>query len=289
MTKLSESVFVPQLLQKYQMVPDCLGHGGVLPVGNAILFGGFLHDPGQRSIVGMAHEGAQMMDDVMVESAREPTDKRAFRRIIGRCREDVIHAVVELTTIRGEVSAVDGVRRLEYERYAQSDDQMDQEERSGDQQQRFSQHQHRQDKHVSNVEGLAPKEDRVFAGSVFGALQIVVLWGEKALEVPDEYVVERKQSVKQQHVDVLKPVQWRPGLMGRKAKNAASRKRIVFTVEIDAGVMAPMMEDAPHVGADSAQIEDVVQGFVDDRPGRDGVVIAVVRDVQQEECLRESP
>jgi hypothetical protein len=59
-------------------------------------------------------------------------------------------------------------------------------------------------------------------------------------------------------------------------------------VEIDAGVMAPMMEDTPHVRADSAQIEDIVQGFVDVRPGRDGVVIAVMGDVQQKECLREA-
>jgi len=44
-----------------------------------------------------------------------------------------------------------------------------------------------------------------------------------------------------------------------KAKDAASRKRIIFAVEIDAGVMAPMMEDTPHVRADSAQIEDIVE------------------------------
>jgi hypothetical protein len=59
-------------------------------------------------------------------------------------------------------------------------------------------------------------------------------------------------------------------------------------VEIDAGVMAPMMEDPPHVRADSAQIEDVVQDFVDARPGRYGVVIAVMGYVQQKECLREA-
>src|SRR5208337_2186043 len=99
------------------MMPDCLSHGGVLPIGNPKLLGGLLHDPGQRSIVGMAHEGAQMVDDVMVEPAREPTDERAFRRIIGRCREDVIHAVVKLFTVRRKVCAVDGVRRLEYKRY----------------------------------------------------------------------------------------------------------------------------------------------------------------------------
>src|SRR5271155_1083910 len=99
------------------MMPDCLSHGGVLPIGNPKLFGGLLHDPGQRSIVGMAHERAQMVHDVMVEPAGEPTDERVFRRIIGRCREDVVHAVVKLTTAPGEIGAVNSVRRLEYERY----------------------------------------------------------------------------------------------------------------------------------------------------------------------------
>src|SRR5271154_301366 len=105
--KRLESGFDPQLLQEYQMMPDRPGHGGVLPVGNPKLFGGLLHDPRQRSIMGVANERAQMVDDVMVEAAHEPTDKRIFRRIIGRCREDVIHAVVKLTAVRGEVGAVD--------------------------------------------------------------------------------------------------------------------------------------------------------------------------------------
>src|SRR3984957_7582602 len=99
------------------MMQNCPSHGGMMPIGNSKLFGGLLHNPGQRSIVGMAHERAQMVDDVMVEPASEPTDERVFRRILGRCREDVIHAVVEVTTVRGKVGAVDGVRRLEYKRY----------------------------------------------------------------------------------------------------------------------------------------------------------------------------
>ena len=65
----------------------------------------------------MAHKRAQVVDDVMVQPAHEPTDKRIFRRIIGRRREDVIHAVIKLTTILRKVGAVDGVRRLEYEGY----------------------------------------------------------------------------------------------------------------------------------------------------------------------------
>ena len=76
----SRSVFIPQLLQKYQMMLDCQGHGGVLPIGNPKLLGSLLHDPGQRSIVGVAHVRAQMMGDVMVEPAGEPTHDAGERR-----------------------------------------------------------------------------------------------------------------------------------------------------------------------------------------------------------------
>src|SRR5580698_3096690 len=99
------------------MMTDCQGHGRVLPVGNPKFFGSLLHDLGQRSIVRMTHKRTQVVDDVMVEPAREPTYKRVFCRIIRRCGEDVIHAVFKLATIRRKVGAVDGVRGLEYERY----------------------------------------------------------------------------------------------------------------------------------------------------------------------------
>ena len=114
-------------------MPDCSGHGRMLPIGNAKFFGGILHNPGQWSIVCVADERAQMMDDVMVEPAGEPTYDRVTRRVIGRCREDVIHAVVKLAAVRGKVRAVDSVRGLEYQRYGQTDDQMDQHERPSDQ------------------------------------------------------------------------------------------------------------------------------------------------------------
>src|SRR5271155_2491726 len=123
---------------------------------------------------------------------------------------------------------------------------------------------------------------------MIGLFQVIEGREEKALEVPEEHIVEREHCIKKQRVDVLEAVPRRAGFMGGKAKDAASRKRIIFASEIDAGVMAAMMEDTPHVRADSAQIEDIVQGLVDARPGRDGVVIAVVGDVQQEECLREA-
>src|SRR5277367_3731745 len=99
------------------MMLDCHGHGGVLPIGNPKLFGSLLHDPGQWSIVGVTHKRTQVVNDVMVEPAREPTNQRVFGRIIGRGRKDVIYAVFKLVTIRRKVRAVDGVRRLEYERY----------------------------------------------------------------------------------------------------------------------------------------------------------------------------
>ena len=70
------SVLLPQLLQKYQMMPDRPGHGGVLPVGNPKLFGGLTHNPGERSVVRMADEGAEMVNDVMVQTACEPAHQR---------------------------------------------------------------------------------------------------------------------------------------------------------------------------------------------------------------------
>jgi len=45
--KCSELIFVPQLFQEYQMMPDCLSHRGVLPIWDPKLLGGLLHDSGQ--------------------------------------------------------------------------------------------------------------------------------------------------------------------------------------------------------------------------------------------------
>src|SRR5665213_1035796 len=94
------------------MMQDRLPHGGMLPVGNAILFGGLLHDPGQGGVVSVAHKRAQMMDDVIVEATRKPTYERAIRRVVGRCSEDVVDAVVKLAAVGGKVSAIDRVRGL---------------------------------------------------------------------------------------------------------------------------------------------------------------------------------
>ena len=112
---------------------DRPSHGGMLPIGDAKLFGGLSHNPRERSIVSMADERAQMMDDVMVEPANEPAYDGVICCIIGCGREDVIDAVVKLAAVRREVRAVNGVRGLEYQRYRQADDQMDQHERPGDQ------------------------------------------------------------------------------------------------------------------------------------------------------------
>jgi hypothetical protein len=49
-----------------------------------------------------------------------------------------------------------------------------------------------------------------------------------------------------------------------------------------------MMEDTPHVRVDPTNIENVVQNFVYRPRRRDGVVVTVVRDVQQKECLGEA-
>src|SRR5579863_3103637 len=99
---------------------------------------------------------------------------------------------------------------------------MDQEERLGDQQRRFPQNHHRQDKHVSEVEALASKENGIFAQRMFSASQIFMGRKEKALEVPEKHIIEREHRVNEQHVDVLEAVPWRPGFIRRKAKDAAS-------------------------------------------------------------------
>ena len=73
--------------------------------------------------------------------------------------------------------------------------------------------------------------------------------------------------------------------MRRKSKDAASRKRVVFTVEIDAGVVAPVMQNTPHIGVDSTNIKNIVQRFVYRPCRRNRIVVAVVRDVQHQKSL----
>jgi hypothetical protein len=137
--KRSKLVAIPQLFQKYQMMPDCAGHGGVLPIGDPELFGGLLNDPCERSIVSMANVRAEMMDDVMVKPAREEAHNWIFGCVISRCGEDVIHAVLELAALGGKIGGVNRVGGLENERNAQADDQMNEKKRKGDQERRFSQ------------------------------------------------------------------------------------------------------------------------------------------------------
>src|SRR5579864_2320168 len=121
------------------MMLDCASHCGMLPIGNAILLGGLLHNPGQRGIVSVANKRAQMMDDMVIEPASKPTDEWLRRRVVGCCREYVIDPVVKLAAAQGKVGTVDTVRGLEYEGYAQADDQMGQHESQSDQQRRFPQ------------------------------------------------------------------------------------------------------------------------------------------------------
>src|SRR6267154_698487 len=95
-----------------------------------------------------------------------------------------------------------------------------------------------------------------------GALQIFVGREKEALKVSNENIVEREHGIKEQRVDVLEPVMAHAGFIRREPKDAASGKRVVFAMEIDARMVPAMMENPPHVGADSADIENVVQGFV---------------------------
>ena len=71
------------------MMLDRPAHCGMLPIGNAILLGGLLHNPGQRSIVSVAHKRAQMVGYMMVEPARKPTYERVTRRIIGGSQQRI--------------------------------------------------------------------------------------------------------------------------------------------------------------------------------------------------------
>ena len=163
---------------------DRPSHRRMLPVGNAKLFGCLLYDSGERRIVSVTHERAQVVDDVMIEPASEPTDERILCRIVSRCGENMINAILKFAAVRGKVGAVYRVRCLEYQRYAQTNDQMDHHERRRDEQRRFSQHHHRQNQHVGKVENLPCKEDEVLSLGMFDAPQVFVRGEEKALDVP---------------------------------------------------------------------------------------------------------
>ena len=78
---------------------------------------------------------------------------------------------------------------------------------------------------------------------------------------------------------MLEPLQGQSGFVRRKSKDASPGKRVVLTVKIDAGVVTAVMEDSPHVRTDPSHIENIVQSFVDRSHRRNGVVVAIVRDV----------
>src|ERR1700743_1095375 len=95
------------------MMPDCARDGGVLTIGNAKLFSGFLHNSGQMAIMSVTYKRAQMMHDVMIEATRKPAHDRIRRCIVGCGCKNVIHTVVKLAAVRGKVRAVESVGRLE--------------------------------------------------------------------------------------------------------------------------------------------------------------------------------
>ena len=82
---------------------------------------------------------------------------------------------------------------------------------------------------------------------MLGAFQIVVRREEKALEVSYENIIERKQRVDQERINVLEALPATAGFVRRKSKNAAPRKCVVLGVKVDAGVVPAMMQDTPHV------------------------------------------
>jgi hypothetical protein len=121
-----------------------------------------------------------------------------------------------------------------------------------------------------------------------GAGEVVVLGEEEGFEVANEDVIEREHGVEEQAVDVLEAMPGGAGLVGGEAEDAATGEGVVFSMEVDAGVVPAMVEDAPHVRVDAAEVEGIVEGLVDDGRGRDGVVVAVVCDIQQQKCLGEA-
>src|SRR5580698_1150608 len=199
------------------MMPDRLSHGRVLTVRYAIFFGGLPYNPGQRSVVSVAYKWAQMVDDVMIQSADQPADQGGFGRVVSRGRENMVDPVIELVAVRGEVSAVDHVRGLEYERDAQADNQMGKQESQTNQQRRLPQHHHRQNQHVSDIKSFSRKESDVLPQGMLRAFQIIMRREEETLEISQEDIVERKQRVHQQGIDMLKPMQRRSGFVGGKA------------------------------------------------------------------------
>src|SRR6201996_3625870 len=189
------------------MMPNTPDHCGVLTIRNPEFLSGLSRNPSQGSVVRVADERAKMVRDVMIQTPSQPAHQRPLGGIIGGRGEDVIHAVVKLIAIHREVGGIDGVCRLEDQRYAQTDDHMDQKEGASDQQGRTSQHQYGKDQHVCEIEELTGKENNVFAERMPGALQVVVGGKEETLEVSEKHVVQREQRIHKQRVDVLKAMQ----------------------------------------------------------------------------------
>ena len=73
-----------------------------------------------------------------------------------------------------------------------------------------------------------------------------------------------------------------------KTKQAAPLNRIILAMQIDAGMVPPVMQNTPHVRADPAEIEDIIQALVDRRARGDCVMVAVMGDIQQKKRLREA-
>src|ERR1700743_976007 len=103
---------------------------------------------------------------------------------------------------------------------------MNQQGRAKDKKRLFPLHQHRQDQHIGEVEALANKENHVFPQRMPGALQVIVGGQKKMLEVSNEYIIKREHRVNQQRIDVLEAVERGSRFMRRKAKNAASGRRV---------------------------------------------------------------
>lgn len=176
---------------------------------------------------------------------------------------------------------------LEYESNAQPDEEVREQKSAADEPERFVQQDNRQDQHVGQVEQLAGEQRDVFAQWMLDA-QIVVGWKEETLEIAHKNVVQREEGVEHEGINVLEAVDGLVLLVWCEAQKAAAGKSVIFAVDVDTGVMPAVVQDAPHVGTDAADIEDVIESLVYRFAGGNRAVVGVVGDVKQKEGLGQA-
>ena len=67
--------------------------------------------------------------------------------------------------------------------------------------------------------------------------------------------------------------------VGCEAQETAAGKGVIFTMNVYTGMVSAVVQDAPHIRADPAEIEDIVKGLVHRGRGRDRIVVTVMGDI----------